>query len=99
MRGWIGFDLDGTLAVYDGWRGADHIGEPIPAMVERLKDHLDNGDEVRIFTARVYSDGTPERDAECHQSRSCIESWCQEHVGKVLPITCVKRLWDDPHVR
>ena len=25
-RGWIGVDLDGTLADYHGWRGAEHIG-------------------------------------------------------------------------
>ena len=30
MSGWIGVDLDGTLARYDGWRGIDHIGEPMP---------------------------------------------------------------------
>ena len=32
-EGWIGFDLDGTLAKYDGWQGLDHIGEPIEAIV------------------------------------------------------------------
>ena len=36
-RGWIGVDLDGTLAMYDQWAGAGHIGEPIPLMVERVK--------------------------------------------------------------
>lgn len=30
---WLGVDLDGTLAVYDKWRGIEHIGAPIPAMV------------------------------------------------------------------
>jgi len=29
-KGWVGVDLDGTLAHYDGWKGADHIGEPGP---------------------------------------------------------------------
>ena len=28
-KGWYGFDLDGTLAKYDGWKGIDHIGEPV----------------------------------------------------------------------
>lgn len=51
--GWIGVDLDGTLAHYDGWKGADHIGAPVPAMVERVKAWLANGREVRIFTARI----------------------------------------------
>lgn len=35
--GWYAVDLDGTLAHYDGWRGEDHIGDPIPPMVERIK--------------------------------------------------------------
>lgn len=43
QQGWIGVDLDGTLAHYDGWKGADHIGEPIPAMVERVKQWLSEG--------------------------------------------------------
>lgn len=28
-RGWIGVDLDGTLAEYHGWKGVDHIGPPV----------------------------------------------------------------------
>ena len=30
---WVGFDLDGTLAKYDGWKGIDHIGEPVESVV------------------------------------------------------------------
>ena len=37
---WYGFDLDGTIAYYDGWKGPEHIGEPIPSMIEILKNHL-----------------------------------------------------------
>ena len=36
-RGWIGVDLDATLAYYDGFKGPEHIGEPIPQMVDRVK--------------------------------------------------------------
>jgi hypothetical protein len=50
---WIGVDFDGTLAYYDHWRGVEHCGEPIPEMVERVKGWLNDGKEVRIFTARV----------------------------------------------
>ncbi len=53
-HGWIGVDFDGTLAHYDGWKGAAHCGEPIAPMVERVKRWLDAGWEVRIFTARVF---------------------------------------------
>lgn len=50
---WYGFDLDGTLAHWDGWKGIEHIGEPIERMVQRLKDHLAKGDDCRIVTARA----------------------------------------------
>lgn len=51
--GWIGVDLDGTLAYYDGWRGPEHIGPPIPKMVERVKEWQKRGITVKIFTARA----------------------------------------------
>lgn len=54
MSGWIGVDLDGTLARYDGWKGAGHIGEPIAPIVDLVKRALEKGDEVRIFTARCW---------------------------------------------
>ena len=43
MDAWIGVDLDGTLAHYKGWKGRDHIGEPIPAMMQRVKQWLEEG--------------------------------------------------------
>lgn len=97
MRGWIGVDLDGTLAVYNGWDGGK-IGAPIPAMVERVRTWLREGNEVRIFTARV---STCNRDAEeARDQARLIREWCFEHVGVVLPVTCEKdfamvELWDD----
>jgi hypothetical protein len=95
-NGWIGVDLDGTLAEYGGWKGAGSIGAPIPAMVERVKAWLASGQEVRIFTARV-SDGEQE-------TRIRIMEWCKEHIGQPLPITNVKdyemvELWDDRAVQ
>ena len=46
-------DLDGTLAHYGSWKGSDHIGDPIPAMLARVRNWLKAGDEVKIFTARA----------------------------------------------
>jgi hypothetical protein len=95
-NGWYGFDLDGTLAVYDVWRGVAHIGAPIMPMVNKLKAMLQNGDDCRIFTARVYNgDG---RDLS--EVIKAIDAWCLEHVGRVLPVTNVKdfdmlALYDD----
>jgi hypothetical protein len=94
--GWIGVDLDGTLAEYHGWKGVDVIGAPIPAMVERVKQWLAEGRDVRIFTARVATDDTLERLT----ARKHIAAWTLRHVGAELPATNVKdfgmvELWDD----
>lgn len=107
-NGWIAVDLDGTLAHYDGWKGAEHIGEPIPAMVARVKVWLAEGRAVRIFTARVdggqvaLAMGNPDGEAyrDTHKIRERIHKWCLEHIGQVLPVTNVKdygmvELWDD----
>lgn len=96
MTGWIGVDLDGTLATYDRWRGPSHIGEPVQLMVERVKRWLADGYDVRIFTARVG----PQPDGEDLVARSAIEAWCREHLGQVLKVTATKdygmvELWDD----
>jgi hypothetical protein len=37
----VALDFDGVLAEYDGWRGVDHMGKPLPGareFVQRLKD-------------------------------------------------------------
>lgn len=101
MSGWIGVDLDGTLAQYDGWRGAAFIGAPVPAMVERIQRWLANDIEVRIVTARVSASPIDRaRQEEVVVARAAIIAWCQEHIGVTLPVTCQKdmsmiELWDD----
>ena len=116
MSGWIGVDFDGTLATYGHWAGATHVGEPIRPMVERVKKWLADGQEVRIFTARVwpytgvlrpgFAMPVPEgeRGQQAFEAACAIASWCKEHLGQVLPITCVKdygmiELYDDRAVQ
>lgn len=94
-QGWIGVDLDGTLAKYDGWKGISQIGDPVPDMLERVKRWLSDGTRVKIFTARV---GKNFRDRD--QARVFIEYWCEVHLGVKLEVTCEKdfgmiELWDD----
>lgn len=89
--GWVGVDLDGTLAQYGKWNGG-LIGEPIAPMVARVKSMLDRRIDVRIFTARV-SDGDP-------KTVESIQLWCAQHIGRALPVTNVKdyamvALYDD----
>jgi hypothetical protein len=82
---WIGFDLDGTLAHYEKWLGAGWIGEPIPYMVEKLKQ-LNKKYNIRIFTARVGS-AYPE---QIEESKIAITDWCKRHLGAEFPITSEK---------
>lgn len=96
-KGWIGVDLDGTLARYDGWQGVEHIGEPVPAMLARVKEWLAAGDEVRIVTARVSRQAG---HANAEHARNLIKEWCLKHVGAALVVTSEKDygmivLWDD----
>ena len=85
-------DLDGTLAHFDHWRGPGHIGDPVPAMLARVKAWRAAGLEVRIFTSRVsYGDReTRERDHEVEASYAAIDQWSLKHLGEALPITCEK---------
>ena len=81
--GVIAVDLDGTLAEYHGFRGAEIIGKPIQPMVDQVKKWLAEGRNVVIFTARVSS-------SHAERSRKAIEKWCIEHIGTRLEVTCIK---------
>lgn len=105
--GWIGVDLDGTLAEHywpeKGPYDPLHIGDPVPAMVARVKTWLAEGREVRIFTARVKPLSALDSIDDANV-RLAIEHWCERHIGRALPVTCVKdyqmvELWDDRAVQ
>ena len=88
--GWIGVDLDGTLAEYGGWIGPNNIGEPVPKMLARVKKWLSEGKDVRIFTARAY---IPEQVPP-------VKAWTKKWLGVELEVTNVKdfamiELWND----
>ena len=102
--GWIGVDLDGTLAVHEPGEYDGSIGRPIKPMVERVKKWLKDGKEVRIVTARACeSDHYMEGPVMCPKARAqreLIYRWCIKHIGQTLKVTCEKdhqmiELWDD----
>ena len=82
-KGWIGVDLDGTLAWYDHWRGETHIGGMVPAMKIRILRWLEDGMRVKIFTARIVSNNSEE-------IRSRIKEWLVANGLPELEITNVK---------
>ena len=53
QQGWIGVDLDGTLAEATSWQGMSHIGPPVPLMMRRVQQWLSKGLRVKIMTARA----------------------------------------------
>jgi hypothetical protein len=93
-KGWIAVDLDRTLAFYDKFQGPGEIGPPIELMVERVRFWLESGEDVRIFTARVYLSKDPSmRELEDYMAAHVgIENFCMEQFGRRLPITCSKDL-------
>ena len=87
---WIGVDLDGTLAKDDGWKGIEHIGEPVQPMVDKVKRWRKAGKNVKIFTARF----------DDPKSVPYIKAWLTGLGLGDLEITNVKdkymkELWDD----
>ena len=102
--GWIGVDLDGTLALTCS--NTREIGAPVAPMLSRVHDWLDQGLDVRIVTARVGASGVTLRDGtvddqdNAERQRALVDAWCVEYIGQSLPITHGKdvmmvELWDD----
>lgn len=89
---WIGVDLDGTLAKQPEDRKyvPDRIGKPVKAMLDRVKKWLDDGETVKIFTAR----------ADDEKAVTAIKKWLHKQGLPNLDVTNLKdpgmkELWDD----
>lgn len=93
-QGWIGVDLDGTLAVHGQYDGVDRIGKPVKPMVKRIQEWLDAGLEVRVFTARASEPSLI----------PAVKKWLGKHRLGSLEVTnqidrhCLE-IWDDRAVR
>jgi len=93
-KGWIGMDLDGTLARLDPLLGTATIGAPIPKMVGLVKQLVREGNRVKIFTARASD---PEQVVLIHK-------WLRDNGLPELEVTNIKdfemmRLYDDRAVQ
>lgn len=98
---WIGVDFDGTLAQYERGDykklGALVFGLPVWPMVERIKNWIGDGIQVRIVTARHTGGKDPEHDKALTKA---IADWTYTYIGHSLPVTNAKdgymhELWDD----
>lgn len=83
-------DLDGVLARYDGWKGVDHFGLPLPGAQEFTR-RLSQFARVVIFTTRANADPfvagvvRPDGEVEPHHGATPdglvgkIEAWLDLH--------------------
>lgn len=89
LGGWIGVDLDGTLAS-DASDDNMAIGEPVPEMAARVRRWHQAGVKVKIFTARASN------PVEIPK----IKAWLLANKLPDFEITNIKdyqmvELWDD----
>jgi hypothetical protein len=80
----IAVDLDGTLAIYDPKDRNGAIGEPIPEMVQLVKNWISDGHVVWIFTARLSG-------LDYDDQYSKISLWLERQGIGDCDITNVKR--------
>ncbi|ACN15657.1 hypothetical protein HRM2_25630 [Desulforapulum autotrophicum HRM2] len=93
-QGWIGVDLDGTLANSERSFTLAKIGEPVPKMAELVRSMVKSGVRVKIFTARAG-------DTEQVQ---LVKTWLRTNGFPDFEVTNVKdydmiRLYDDRAVQ
>ena len=74
--GWIGVELDGTLSQAAAAQPASVIGEPVPLMLQRVRQWLMVGMDVRLFTGRAADPA----------QLPLIAQWQEQH-GLSLPVT------------
>jgi histidinol phosphatase-like enzyme len=81
----IAIDFDGVLASYDGWKGQEHYGAPLPGALGFVKSLAEAGYQVVIFTTRAGTSAGIDR----------LEGWLKFHgltdeLIERLVITCIK---------
>jgi len=92
---WIGVDLDGTLAQeLSDSMDPDRIGQPVEAMMQRVRRWVADGQTVKIFTAR----------ASVPRQIELVKQWLKKHDLPDLEVTNAKdfkmiELWDDRAVQ
>lgn len=104
-KGWYGFDLDGTLAKYDGWKGIDRIGEPVKPMVDLIKRMHAEGKVVKILTARVshrHNVNTdpslgPDGPKDIYDGEQSVSTFARH--GDGTPACAVKRKYASDFIR
>lgn len=72
----VAVDVDGVLARYDGWKGREHFGDPIPGAVEFTRI-LSEFASITIFTTRCKPQ--PEEGLTAEQLGLIVKAWLDKH--------------------
>jgi hypothetical protein len=72
----IAIDFDGVMHTYDGFKGIDVFGEPLPLARERVEQLLARGHDVVVFTTRVAA---------------LVREWLQKYDFPALSVTSTKQ--------
>lgn len=83
----VAIDLDGTLAAYDGWKGLEHIGDPLPGAQDFVRG-------IREFAKVVIWTTRSNYDVNGPNSHFVVKAWLDKHgfeydeifVGPVKPL-------------
>ena len=70
----ICIDLDGVLAKYDGWKGLEHFGDPLPGAIEFTKKMVKTY-RVIIFSSRTHE----EKDRDLGEAVKLVGAWLDRH--------------------
>jgi hypothetical protein len=94
---WIGVDLDGTLAEYHDNIVGNMIGKVVEPMKSLILDWIEEGIEVKIFTARLTT-------GDKNTAIKNIQNWLVKNGMPKLDVTNVKdyymmELYDDRAVQ
>ncbi len=104
-RKWIGVDFDGTLSRDKHYRDSPYqVGEPIPAMVSRVREWIAKGYTVKLLTARMNPVSHTGAIRDIQKMEVLLKAWCVEHLGVELECVMGKDglmevLWDDRAVQ
>ena len=70
-------DLDGVLAKYEGWKGSQHIGTPLPGALEFAWE-LAKFAEIIVFTSRCSQDSLSD-GVSTGQARIAVIDWLEKY--------------------
>jgi len=78
----IVFDFDGVLCEYEGWRGHDKIGKPIPEWVDAVKRWSGWGHKIKLHTTRLnpfpFGDDKIDEEVVSLMAKRSIINWLSD---------------------